>query len=513
MTKNNSRNQSLPHGFPIRCVSHTALLGCVALVFLAAHTGMADGTDGEWTNGKGGNWTTAGNWKDSQIAEGTDATATFGQTRIVSDRGVINVGSERTLGNIVLDNDKQWNLSSGTLTLASGNPSKQPTLTSKGKGQHFIAAVIDGKQGFSKLGGGKIILSGNNTYTGQTVIRAGNLTLRSNSGLGATGNGNGTIIRHDNSWPQLHIYGKISSAEDISLRHISAGEATDIFNDADTNTLSGAITLERAGKGSAPYTFGIRVIAGTLTLSGPINGSLAAKSAQGATATDANCLNIGPRGKSSAIISGVISDGTIGNGGISLYKTETGILRITAANTYTGSTVVNAGTLVVDNTGGSGTGSGAISINDGATLAGTGAVAPSGSKDITIATNATVTPGGVAADGTHTAGGKLTLSLGSTTGRVTFQADAKIVITLNNSATSSLAITGLAKGRERVDFTGNAVNFTVTDGRLADGIYTLVTFDAANAYTGELSLGSGLDGYNASLVHNANSIQLRIGGQ
>ncbi|AHF89580.1 autotransporter [Opitutaceae bacterium TAV5] len=468
--------------------------------------------DGEWTNGKGGNWTTPGNWKDGQIADGPGATATFGQTRIASDRGVINVG-DRTVGHIVFDNDKQWNLSGGTLTLATDTPSKQPTLTVKGKGQHFIAATLEGTRGFSKSGAGRVILSGKNTYTGPTLIRAGQLVLRSDNGFGAAGPENPTVIRHDNSWPQLHIYGGITSPESITLSHLSPGDSTGLYNDNNDNTLTGPLTLERLGRHGKPVTFGVQVISGTLTLAGPVSGKLGGGAAKAALTDDsvANRFRVGVRAKGAALVTGDISDGSIGAGGLALDKIDPGLLHLAAANTYTGGTTINAGTLLVTNTAGSATGTGAVLIGEGATLAGTGILAPAGSNDITFGSKAVVSPGELSPDGTTRPGGKLTLALDATTGHVTFHAGAKLSIALGNAASGALVVTGLAGGKERVNFNDTVVELSVTGDRLADGLHTLVTFDADHAYSGELSLGPGLDGYTASLIRNPDSIQLRIG--
>src|SRR5207249_1179441 len=57
-----------------------------------------------------------------------------------------------------------------------------------------------------------------------------------------------------------------------------------------------------------------------------------------------------------ASFSGVMSKGAIVKAGI-------GTMRLTASNTYIGGTIVNAGTLQVDNTSGSGTGAGAVQVN------------------------------------------------------------------------------------------------------------------------------------------------------
>ena len=75
------------------------------------------------------------------------------------------------------------------------------------------------------------------------------------------------------------------------------------------------------------------------------------------------------------IFTGAIQDGGIfGGTGGSLTKIGTGILTLAGANTYTGGTTIEEGRLVVNNTSGSGTGSGTVAVNAG-TLGGTGTIA------------------------------------------------------------------------------------------------------------------------------------------
>lgn len=94
-----------------------------------------------------------------------------------------------------------------------------------------------------------------------------------------------------------------------------------------------------------------------------------------------------------ARLSGVISATTGG-----LIKTGAGALELTATNTYTNSTTVGAGTLIVS---GSIPGPGDFVVNTGATLAGTGTVG----GGVTVA--GTVAAGGVATNGTLTVTGTL----------------------------------------------------------------------------------------------------------
>jgi autotransporter-associated beta strand protein len=86
----------------------------------------------------------------------------------------------------------------------------------------------------------------------------------------------------------------------------------------------------------------------------------------------ANNLTVGANNKA-ATFSGVIADGAHFTNG-SLTKIGTGTLTLTGANTYTGGTSVNAGTLLVNNKNGSATGTGAVSVG-AATLGGRGIIA------------------------------------------------------------------------------------------------------------------------------------------
>jgi autotransporter-associated beta strand protein len=92
-----------------------------------------------------------------------------------------------------------------------------------------------------------------------------------------------------------------------------------------------------------------------------------------------------------------------------LTKVGTGTLILTNANTYTGVTNVNGGKLVVNNTTGNGAGTGALTINTGATLSGTGILA----NTISVASGGTLAPG-YPFLGTLTVNKAVTLQAGST---------------------------------------------------------------------------------------------------
>jgi autotransporter-associated beta strand protein len=107
----------------------------------------------------------------------------------------------------------------------------------------------------------------------------------------------------------------------------------------------------------------------------------------------------------------LIQDG-VARGAIA--KIGTGTLTLSGANTYTGGTTVTSGILLVSNVSGSGTGTGAVSVNTG-TLGGSGIIAGA----VTIGTNsgagAFLAPSkGVKKPATLTIEGALTLNDDST---------------------------------------------------------------------------------------------------
>ena len=104
--------------------------------------------------------------------------------------------------------------------------------------------------------------------------------------------------------------------------------------------------------------------------------------------------------------------GVIADAGVtSLIKTGTGMLVLSGANMYSGTTTVSGGTLMASNTAGSATGFGAVTVNSGGTLAGNGIL----SGAVSVNSGGTFAPGPGPGFGAMIISNNVTLSGGSTT--------------------------------------------------------------------------------------------------
>jgi len=99
---------------------------------------------------------------------------------------------------------------------------------------------------------------------------------------------------------------------------------------------------------------------------------------------------IGNRNANSTFNGAITNAQYTGTGAIAaIRKVGTGIWTLTNANTYTGGTTINGGTIMVNNTTGSGLGTGAVTVNSAGTLAGTGIIAGA----VTVNDGGTLSPG------------------------------------------------------------------------------------------------------------------------
>lgn len=222
-------------------------------------------------------------------------------------------------------------LTGGTLEPGAG---EALTIFQHNKAGVFTIAsdIVNSTGGLTKAGAGTLVISGNNTYTGATrvlegILRTtgGGLSLASNlelnSGVLET---SGTFVRSLGSGPG-----------EVQLTGSTAG----------FSAFGGSLTVNLGGA-AAQVAWGSPFFAPDVLL-------LNAASADGALDFQ-NGIDLGPATRTIqadsltqvATISGIITGSPPASG---LVKTGTGILELTAANTYLGDTTLNGGTLLAGN--------------------------------------------------------------------------------------------------------------------------------------------------------------------
>jgi autotransporter-associated beta strand protein len=348
-----------------------------------------------------------------------------------------------------------YTLTGGSITSATAR-----TITVAGTNAATMNSVIAGAGNVTKLGTGTLILGGANTYTGTTAINAGTLRVAgSTTTLGGASAGAVTI----GAAGTLELTGGVTLDNAVT---VTAG-GTLTSAGAAANTLTGAIT-------------------GVLTKTGPAN--LILTGAAGAVTVSTGNLQVGAGGTTGSVASAnlgvgagdrsivfnrsndVAMAGAITGAG-NLIKRGAGTLTLTGANTYTGTTAIEGGTLAI--TALSNIGTGAINIPAAGTLA------------LNVAT------GGVAFDRiidgagafSKTGAGTLNLTAGMTIGNVSVTGGGVLNV---NSGVAGLTATAIAV--TGATLTGRSYRGAVTMG---DG--GIIVYDGGTPLqiSGSLTMGAG----------------------
>ncbi len=238
-------------------------------------------------------------------------------------------------------------------------------------GSQTYNGVISGSGGIVQRSGGSTILNGANTYTGGTTPTTGSI------GLGIDSTGNPVTAGPIGTGP-LYLAPELPNSSGSGTLFASGG-AHAIANPIQYPSATNNLTL---------------IIGGTndLTLAGPFslngNDGLGTQTNRTIEVTDTGL----------ATISGVIS-----GSGFNLAKTGSGVLALNNAETYTGATTVNGGTLLVNGS----LGAGSVTVTSGR-LGGSGTIA----GPVTVGNGGGLAPGNNAI-GTLTINNTLTLQSGS----------------------------------------------------------------------------------------------------
>jgi len=276
-----------------------------------------------------------------------------------------------------------------------------------------FAGVISGSGAVEHNGTGTTTLTGTNTYAGGTVFNAGTLAVAADANLGAASGGlafNGGTLQTTAAFASARnaalgsVGGTVQTDADLAMSGVIAGAG------GLTKTGTGTLTLT----GNNTYTGTTTITSGILQLgNGGTTGSIAGDVANNAT--------LAINRSDTLVLAGTIS----GSG--ALQQNGTGTTVLTATNTYSGGTTINAGTLQLGNGGTTGSVAGAIANNG--TLA-------FNRSDVATVGNVISGSGGVRQIG----GGTTVLTGTSTYSGATTVEDSRLAV--NGSIASIVSVTG-----------------------------------------------------------------------
>jgi autotransporter-associated beta strand protein len=259
---------------------------------------------------------------------------------------------------------------------------------------YIHGGAISGSGSLIKDGSGTLTLTALNSYSGGTFLNGGWLTAGHTNafGTGSITVGSGTTLNLTNFVVGNHIVNNGGTV-------LSTGQLSDVTATNGTTDIGGNnSTITEVGGSATVNVSGTSVTVnqatgGTLNISGSDArvAGLVVTNFNGGSIAVSNGLTVGLRGGSS---SGVIS----GSGGMAKQGADT--LTLSANNTYTGATTVEAGKLVVNGS----ISSSAVTVQSGAVLGGSGTVG-------SLTLNGILAPGNSA--GTTTVEGNTSWNQGS----------------------------------------------------------------------------------------------------
>jgi autotransporter-associated beta strand protein len=353
------------------------------------------------------------------------AIALNGDNLVISTTGG-NGNSNTTLtggitgtGNLIINTSGTNNAPSTIISTTAVNNSG--TITNSGtNGTTTISAAV-----------GSNVTGITENSTGSSLTVSGGLTVNSSVGTTLTNsNASGSAL--------LTLSGGVTGTGNLILKNNSSiADGITLSTTSVNNT--GTITNSGTGTGNTLISAAIGSNVTNVTQNSATSSLvLSGTNTYGTTTISAGTLQIGNGGTSGTLGSGGVTD----NGALvfnrsdalsvsnlisstgSVTQAGSGTTTLTAANTYSGATTVSGGTLLANNSTGSATGTGLVTVNSGAKLGGTGKVG-------------TVTVSGTLLGGNGTTGTTLTV------GNLTMNSGSIIQLALGSSFThSTLALTG-----------------------------------------------------------------------
>ena len=422
--------------------------------------------------------------------------ATYG-ANLTSVGGSLSVGSSSILTLSGTNTYDGGTLVGGTATLQGTTTSLQGTITNNANVRFdqstggTYAGVISGTGKVWKSGTGTVTFAGENSYTGTTEIQTGRLIVSTATISGSTnilvGNGTVEFAQSTNG-----VFGRLISG--------SGSLATGAL------VKSGAGTLTLTANNT--YTNATTISGGTLRIGdGGTNGMI------GRGDVTNNAVLVFDRADAVSMSNLIVGSGL-------LIKTGAGTLTLSATNTFTGGTIIEAGTLATSSSNRLAA-TGSVSVNSGAafSLGGNQTVAGlSGSGDVILGANVlTVGASNSTFSGVIGGSGRLIKAGAGTTilgGNNTYAGTTTI-----SNGTLQIGVGGTAGTLGAGNVTNNAAMIfnrsdDTTVANLISGTGSLVktgagnmTLSASNTYNGATRVAEGGLVVNGSIASSAVTVQ------
>ena len=392
----------------------------------------------------------------------------------VPDKVVVSSGGILAIGNSIGDSDLAALVATGSNFRAGASMGFDTTGGDRG----YTVAVADtaqGALGLAKLGSNKLTLSAASSYTGPTTINAGTLNYGILNALGS-----GTVTFSGNGALQAGVDGVVAN--------------NFVVNPGVTGTLdtqASAVTLSGIFSGSGNLT---KMGAGTLILT-------ASSTLPGVMTVAAGVLQLGDGTTDGALVSGSLVNNTslIFNPAVSqvascaisgtgtLTKTGAGITTLSGSNSFTGTALVNAGTLALGN----------VNALKGCTLD----TGTAGSQLVTFTVAGTYNIGGLQGANNLAAGGN-SLLVGTNNANTTFSGNITAG-SLSKQGTGTLTLTG------NNTFGGMVLNFANSGAiTVSSGTTSFASSTIGDFATGTINVSGG-----TVLVNGGNGKNLLLGNQ
>jgi len=314
--------------------------------------------DGTWTNDASGTWSATGNWANAVPGNGPGFVADFSQVNLTADR-TVTLDTSRSIGQMNFGATSgslhNWQLAASggsSLTLDTGTPAVPQVAVNQNTAT--LNLPIGSAKGLAKTGAGILVLSGNNTITGQLNLNGGALNFSSLANLPLSGTGISSIVFGGGA-----LQWASGNTLDISTQGATISFAGNAGFDTGVNNVTLASSFGDGGVGGLQ-----KLGTGKLTLGGAV-------SYTGTTLVSNGTLAIGGSGSLSSSTNFVVLSGATLD--VSALGTLSLSQNLSGAGTVVGNVSDNSGITTAAGYAATGT-AGTLTVNGNLSLNGGGAL-------------------------------------------------------------------------------------------------------------------------------------------